>query len=331
MKRKINKLICSFLQTFIKEADVVRHFKNCIKFRLYSKTTLREKIILVDFSDVSFGLADRLIGIMSLYMLAKEKGRGLKIHHTCEFSLHDYLIPNEINWIINPKDIAYGINEARPLILSISRKKLRNQGLPKLSEKVLQYHAYTNHDFREFVNSDQLKKYDRHILFHELFKPAPHLEEMLNQAQKTIGTQPYVAVHFRFMNFFEPVEKGASAADVASDSQQLEMIANCKTHLKQIHEQYPDCSILLFTDSRKFANASFDTYVKTLPGSIGHVSSVHHNKKEIVDKTFLDLMMMARATCIINVIGNPLRQSGFSRFAAEIGNITFITRQLQNK
>lgn len=324
----IKKLICLALRKFIKHADDVRHYKNYLNFRLYSKTSLREKIILVDYSDVAFGLADRLIGIMSLYMLAKEKGRSLKIHHTCEFLLQDYLIPNKTDWIITPNDIAYGINEARPLISAVSRHKLKTLGLPELSEKIVQYHAYTNHDFREFVNSEQLRKYDRHILFHELFRPSPRLEEMIVQAQRTIGHEQYVAVHFRFMNFFEPVEKGASASDVATAEQQLEMIKNCKEHLKEIHKQYPNNYILLFTDSQKFANEPFEPYVKTLPGCIGHVASVQHNKKEIVDKTFLDLMMMTKATCVINVIGASLRRSGFSRFAAEIGGIPFITNQL---
>lgn len=316
--------LCKVLTYLTGYQDDPRIFKNLLKFKPYSKTALREHIILADFSDIRFGLADRLIGILSLLMLAKETGRTLKIHHTCDFLLQEYLQPNTINWLIAPSEIAYGLNESRPLILELERKRLTKKGLPELSHSILQYHTYTNIDLREFITTGILDKYDRHELFHELFRPSPHLEKLLQQAASELDGKPYIAVHFRFMNYLEQVERDSESTTTETEKQH--MIEKCRQHLQAIHRDFPDFPILLFTDSQRFSQESHPNFVKILPGEIGHISKQSANQKAVVDKAFTDLFLLSRATQIINVVGPNLRRSGFSKLAAEFGGISYTTR-----
>lgn len=325
MSGKINAFICKVISLLTGSNDDISQYKNLRKFKLHSRTALREKIILADFTDVPFGLADRLIGLLSLYMFAKETGRKFKIRHTCGFRLEEYLLPNTEDWIIKPEDIAYGLNESRPLITSFCRNRLNKNGLPRLSDGILQYHAYINHDLREHIPTRELEKYDRCALFNELFKPSPHLQELLDKIEAGIGNAPYVAVHFRFMNFFEAVETGAQRA-TATEEEMNDMLTSCKKHLETIHQLVPDKNILIFTDSERFQQEDFPDYVKKLPGKIGHISAKHADMKEVLDKTFTDLFMISRAAMVINVTGKNLRKSGFSRLAAEFGGAPFIIR-----
>ncbi len=330
IKNKINRFACWCLGFIAKDTDDVRQYKHLRKLRFHSKTPLRKQILLVDYSDVTFGLADRFIGILSLYMLAKETNRQIKIHHTCDFVLQDYLIPNKTDWLIKEEEIAHGINECRLLIARLGQKKLKHSGLPKLSNEILQYHAYSNHDFRNYLQTDQLNKYDRHILFHELFKPSVYLEKLIQSIKADFLERPYLAVHLRFMNFFEQVERNTINGHIRDETQQQCMISLCRKQLDKIHHQFPNDIILLFTDSHFFSSLQFPSYIKSIPGKIGHISANHKDKSDIIDKTFIDLFIMSKATRVINIIGKNLRKSGFSKIAAEIGGISYMTMSIDD-
>lgn len=327
LKRKINYAICRLLSVLTGSNDDMGHYKNLKKFTFFNRSSCREQIILADYTNANFGLADRITGILSLYMLSKESNRNFKIHHPQGFNLIDYLHPNTTNWVIDSRDISYGLNESRPIIAKLSRRKLATKGLPKLAPSILQYHAYTNLNFEEFDTSGALSKYNRHILFHELFKPSHYLEHLLKEAISTIGTTEYIAIHMRFMNFFEQVEPTNQERTTRTEQEKNGMISLIHHHLSTIHNQYPNKIILLFTDSNHILQEKFPKYIKTLPGRVGHICAHHEQSNCITDKAFTDLFMISKAKMVINIAGKNLRLSGFSRLAAEIGNIPFIVRE----
>lgn len=327
LKRKINYAICRLISILTGSNDDMGYYKNIKKFTFFNRASCREQIILADYTNANFGLADRITGILSLYMLSKESNRNFKIHHPQGFNLIDYLHPNTTNWVIDSHDISYGLNESRPIIAKLSRRKLATKGLPKLDPKILQYHAYTNLNFEEFDTSGALSKYNRHVLFHELFKPSLHLENLLKEAISTIGSTQYIAVHMRFMNFFEQVEPTVLERRTRTEHEKNGMISLIRHHLSTIHNHYPDKIILLFTDSNHILQETFPKYVKTLPGRVGHICAPHEQNDTITDKAFTDLFMISKALMVINIAGKHLRHSGFSRLAAEIGNIPFIVRK----
>lgn len=305
-------------------------YKNLLKFKLWSNIA-KEKIILADFSSVKFGLADRFIGILSLYMLAKETGRTLKIYHTKDFLLEKYLLPNKVNWIIKSKEIAYGLNESRPLISSLSRNSLRLIGIPDLNPRVKQYHAYTNMDFRDFIQNDRLNRYNRCELFKELFVFSPHLQSLVDTALILIGTHRFIAVHLRFLNMLEGVEPDAMNKEGdLSKKNKIKLINKCKKIIHGLHNQYPDIDILLISDSNTFLEEAFPSYVKILPGRVGHISSDIMEKDSIVDKAFTDMFLLTKAEFICNITGCGLRKSGFSKMAAEFGGIPFKTIEIED-
>lgn len=305
-------------------------YKNLLKFKLWSNIA-KEKIILADFSSVKFGLADRFIGILSLYMLAKETGRTLKIYHTKDFLLERYLLPNKVNWKIKSKEIAYGLNESRPLISSLSRRCLRLKGLPDLNTRIRQYHAYTNLNFREHIQNDRLSRYNRCELFKDLFVFSPHLQSLVDSAITLINTNRFIAVHLRFLNLLEGVEPNTTNKEgELSKKNKIKLIKKCKKIIHDLHNQYPDIDILLISDSNTFLEKAFPPYVKKLPGRVGHISSDIMEKDSIVDKAFTDMFLLTKAEFICNITGCGLRKSGFSKMAAEFGGIPFKTIEIED-
>ena len=321
--------VCRLISFATGNNEDISHYKNLKRFKLYEKKA-KERILLVDFRNVRFGLADRIIGILSLFMFAKENNRGLKIIHRTGFNLEDYLLPNQANWFISEEEISHGLNESRILVTSLSRSWLKRYGLPKLNPRIMQYHAYVNHDFRDFLQDGSLDKYNRKELFDELFKPAPRLEQLLSDASKAIHTNSYIAVHIRFLNYLEQVERTPSR--ITTEEEKIEMISACKKRLEEIHSQYPDQSILLFSDSNRFIQEDFPSYVCKLPGRVGHVSAQHQDLTAVVDKAFIDLFMISRAERVINIVDENLwGMSGFSRIAAELGGKQFSRIPLRSK
>lgn len=70
-------------------------------------------ICMFDNKIASGGLADRLRGIVSMYMYAKQINYDFKIFHNKGFVLSDFLIPNKINWLTTEKDLIYNTHCSR--------------------------------------------------------------------------------------------------------------------------------------------------------------------------------------------------------------------------
>ena len=126
----------------------------------------------------------------------------------------------------------------------------------------------------------------------------------------------FIAVHLRFLDFFEPVEKEAKQA-TGTPEQQEQMIKDIHAALDHLLQESGCESILLFSDSNRFLQAPHPAYVKVLPGTVGHISR-NNGSDAITDKAFTDMFVMGKARHIYRILGEHIYAGGFAQTAAKL-------------
>ena len=257
------------------------------------------------------GLADRIKTFVNGYILAQENNRSLFIYHDKGFELQKYLEPNQIDWRISPAEICWGLNRVKLLWF--------DQFSLSLQKKNKEYHGYALYaDVFSSLTPELLEKYAFSRIFHTLFRPSPHLAQLISAAMNScqLIENQYIAVHLRFLNFFEPVEKQAVSA-TGTPEQQEQMIRDIHATIDDLRKKSDCNTVLLFSDSNKFLQAPHPSYIKVLPGSVGHISR-NNGHDAITDKAFTDLFVMGKAKCIYRILGNHIYPGGFAQTAARI-------------
>ena len=312
----------------ISEASNAPHQINTIKriLGLYKTFDFKFRsanrvIAIMTESTVNAGLADRFRTMLSGYVLAAESGKSFHIHHTKGFHLEDYLVPNEIDWRINPKSIASGFNNVQFMFFLKRIKQL---------QKSRECHVYSGDNLIDngFIPSSLAHKYSDHSVFNKLFKFHPNVISSANKLMQEIGitANEYVSVHLRFLNFFERVELYGNYPE-GSEEEKAEMLTSIEATLEKIHKE-TNSEILLFSDSNTFLKSPHADYVHVLPGTVGHVVK-HNGQDDVTLKAFSDLLIMSRSRAVYSIIGKNIYapgfcSNGFSRAGAYIGNKPFI-------
>lgn len=265
------------------------------------------------------GIADRLRSIVSAYVIAKEHNRDYYLFHDKDFNLADYLEPADVDWRIEEKEIRRGFNNVAFLWFL--------QSWPRLNPLRNEYHCYWASSLidMEVLPPDIQAKYTFSAAFWTLFKMSPGLEQLVNSTMQAanLTENNYLAVHLRFLNFFEAVEERCTdISGTATKGEQDAMLANVNQTLINLHKEY-NLRIILFADSNRFLAAPHPDFCTVLPGTVGHVLRHTHNPA-IIDKAFTDLMIIARAKVVISIVGEGIYGGGFSMTAASIGHKPFL-------
>lgn len=265
------------------------------------------------------GLGDRLRTIATAYVMAAESGLKFHVYHDAGFSLLDYLAPNEVDWSIRKEDVCLNLNQVCPLFF-ISRFRM----LEKCNKD---YHIYQSDSYLDkFLTDDLREKYSNHSVFHRLFKFRPEVTGLVAEyfRKMNIKEKLYVAVHCRFLNFFEQVEVNGSVN--STPEQRKAMTDAVHRTIAKIHSE-TQLPVILFSDSNSFLAAEHESYVYVLPGKVGHVVKRGDDAEEVM-KTFVDFYVMSQAHAVYSLTGDNLYNSHFSRDAAVIGNVPFIREPL---
>ena len=309
-------------------------FRRVVRHRLlphYSKeapracNTKKQVIAMFDGRKRHGGLADRLRGIATTWLFCRERGLDFRIHFVSPFRLEEYLMPNAYDWRIDPGQISYNIEDARPVYISSSnRYPERDKAFQrKMAEKFfgenyLQLHSYTNMRFDEERFGEA---------FHELFRPQPWLQELIDcELEKLGGAGNFIAISTRFMellgDFNEHRDREAAGLP---EAEREALLARCGAELERIHQAHPEERILVTSDSKRFldyATERFD-FVRILPGRIGHIDVARADEREVHTKTFLDFLVLAEAKQHYYLVGGGMYRGNFSRRAAQINNRPF--------
>lgn len=296
----------------------------------YEPRSHNRVIVYMTDKNTTSGLADRLRTMLTAYVLAAESGREFYIYHDKGFKLEDYLQPNQVAWKINPEDISFGLNKVHTIFLL--RKYI---DLSAWRRECHVYQSCTDVD-TDFLPTELEHKYSNHSVFHKLFKVSPMLRIAAQQEMREQGLRKngYVAVHIRFLNFFEQVEPSGVVS--STKSERLEMLKNVSLTIEKIHKETKK-KVVLFSDSNAVLHAQYPEYVKILSGTVGHVLK-HNGNADIVMKAFVDMLVMSRAKTVYSIVGKNIyeatesqyggQRNGFSKTAAYIGNVPFVRYQI---
>lgn len=264
------------------------------------------------------GLADRLKCMVSGYIIAKESNRAYYIYHDQGFALDDYLIPASIDWRISYDDMSLGV---------LSNKRLWFvKKLVKLDDSIAEYHFLSAGDIAETLTGELKCKYDFGLVFHTLFRPSELLQNTIDFICELYSLQEneYIAIHTRFLDFFENVEQDRVTAFTrhASPEQQQKMIDSVNRTIQHISSKHEGKRILLFSDSPTFLAAHHPEGVCIIHGEVGHIYARAGNKN-VTLKAFSDMFIISRASHIYNIVGPGMYSSGYSYLAARIGSRPF--------
>lgn len=260
----------------------------------------------------SGGLADRLKGIISTYLLCQEMGWDFRLHFIHPFALEDFLVPNTYDWRIDASEICYTTPDATPVTLEIGsdsryqakkQKEWLRQQIRQAEGK--QVHVFTN---AMFAYHDQYGD-----AFRRLFKPSASLAHAIDEQLKMLG-QPYVSISARFLGVLGDFQDTTKVTALPKDKQQQLLETNLQK-LEEIHLKHPNEKVLVNSDSKTFlSHAAQRPYVHTIPGQIIHLdveSPQGTSTYNTYEKTFLDFFMIAHADNIYRLKTRWMHASGF--------------------
>lgn len=269
--------------------------------------------------DIHGGFADRIKGIVSFYEACKESNRNFKIVHTYPYLLEKFLIPNQYDWKIDPDTIIYNINAVTPYYYRHSHYSDEASYFRWRARKLLQgnkcLHVYSN---AVTVSDDEFR-----VCFNELFRPSTSLEKEIEINLNNIGCR-YISLSYRFTHLLgDPVD---TYMKELSSEEKESLIAKTLNCIVYFHKKYPNHKILVNSDSNTFLSRvreiSYD-YVYLIPGVPVHIDQVTDASDESYMKTFIDFYMISKADKVFLIKAGEMRNSGFPKCAAIIGNKPF--------
>lgn len=309
------KKIKQFLSRMFSLLKIYIHLLKSIGFSKSNRTTI---IICFDGVVSHGGLLDRLKGVISFYEVAKKKNIDFKIHFNHPFHLSDFLEANEVNWQIekinfNPlqDEILYLMNEfhINPLELIHSTNKKN-------------YFVYCNIDYLKIINSE-FSELDIADLWRTNYKQLFKESLLLEEAIAKLPQEENIVCHTRFTTLMGDF---ADTTSVVLNDEDKEILTNkILEKIDEIHQENQSLPIYVLSDSVVFLNIIKEkTNFKTLSGTPKHVD-VKSNSSSVEEhlKTFTDFYFMSKSKHVFLLQIDKMYNSGFSKYAAIIGDKPF--------
>ncbi len=283
-------------------------------------TFLPGVVMMVDGHAMHGGMSDRLRGMASVYGYCREHGIPFHIHHVAPFRLEDYLEPAQVNWLARDGEVTYCRAEARPvmLMLHLIPSKLHRAYLNWLFRhedwKHRQYHVYSN-----------TLLYDRDYAanFHALFRPVARLERAVGDECERIGGR-YVAMVLRFQQLLGDFVEGDY--ETLPMDERKSLVEKCLAQIDTLHSRHgEDARVLVTSDSTTFlaaAQARFP-YVHVIAGKVVHMDYTSNADYQTYMKSFLDMLVLSRASKIYLLRTGKMYKSGFAYRAAAINSVPY--------
>ena len=277
-------------------------------------------VLMVDNHVQHGGMFDCLKGIITIYAISKAQHKDFRIHFVSPFHLEDYLCPNEYDWRFGADSLNFHFPFSRPVFAygefahpSRLWKKRRSQT-----------HFYYGYNSLDKVNAHFSTQYDWSQLYRELFRPQPHLQELINHYKEEIGND-YIVTHFRFLNLLGDKMEYAGMNPTLPAEEQRKLMEKCEVAIAELMKKHPGRRVMLATDSNRFVE-----YVRqripniyTIPGKIKHVGTAKTASDEEVTKMFLDYYIIGGAEKVYSLWTEGMWKSAFPQYASMIGDKPF--------
>lgn len=272
------------------------------------------------------GLADNLRAATSVFHLCMQNDRTFKIYFTFPFVLAEFLVPNKYDWLTIEEEGGEEFHKCKD-VACFSYRSIFVDKNDQLQKKYLQesFNSNKNVPIKLYTNTFCYDEYFNDD-FHDLFKPSYLLQQEIEKHKTNIGTK-FISVSFRFSNLLGDLDDNFGSK--LPEGSIVELINKCIDAVENIKNTNPNFKILVTTDSMTFSKVIMSklNYVYMIPGPIGHVG--HNGEKEVVIKTFLDLLLISCAEKVYMVRTKEMYKSGFAYRAALMGNKQFIEQIIQ--
>lgn len=299
-----------------------KDFKNgqIIPLDEYSKKKKRSSIAkkrvvcIYDGKIAAFGLADRLRGIISTFIICERYNYEFKILFSDPFPLERYLIPKQIDWRITANELNYNLEETDICLIdsmngnAYEAQKQERWFINELKKDYKEFHIRTNAHFSY--------NYDYAEYFSKLFTPSPLLIKLMTKHTEILGNN-YISTSFRFLDLLGDFNETNKIGYIISNRERKALINSNIEQLKQLYWNNPCVKILVNSDSRTFLNeANKLEFTYIIPGDISHIDSGDKVDVDTHDKTFTDFYMIANAAKIYLFKTGKMHNSGFPYAAA---------------
>ena len=287
-------------------------------------------VVFMALNETTFsgGLSDRLRGIVSVYAECKRQRRPFRIVFE-PLHLEDYLTPNEYDWRIGEDEIDWDLAKSYPCVLLTYHNDPHNRWQHFVQSTVLRSyfrkHCLQLHVFTNMIPSDE----EYRTLFHELFKPADDLQQLIGyHLEKLGGKRNYISCTFRFRQLLGDFKEGG---DTLPAEQREAYIERCIEAVKELHKQYGDKNILVTADSSTFLSELKEKslpYVYIMPGKVVHIGFTYDANHSTYLKSFLDMYMISFADTVFLVRDKLMYHSGFPFRSALLGGAKYKEQEL---
>lgn len=314
MKKKWRKRF-----TLIQKQLILFYFY-CAKIKYFSKYQHKKRIIICFDGIFSHGgLVDRLKGIVSFYEVAKRLDYDFYIYFEHPFQLSYFLEPNKVNWEIDY--ISYNLFSTKILYLMNNFDINPLELVQKYNSKTIL--VYSNVDYIEVMNIDNSFEENREIWrknYHELFKQSLNLEFALREFK----LDNRIVIHTRFTSLMGDFKDSTSLIlDNISKQKLINKLINKINEIAVLHYNTP---IYILSDSVFFLNyIKENTKYFVLEGIPKHMDMENNINNYSHLKTFTDFYFMAKSDSIYLLKFDNMHHSGFSKYAAIIGNTKWNT------
>jgi hypothetical protein len=305
-----------------KKLLLTMHYGRKIYFS--SNNDKRRIIICFDGLFPHGGLVDRLKGIISFYEVAKKLDYDFYIHFEHPFKLSSFLKPNNANWKLENRKLQYNPLNTKIFYLMDVFSANPLELIRKSDAKTIL--IYSNVDFMGTINSQNDVEENHEIWrnnYFELFSDAPLLEKEL----KKLPQEKRIVFHTRFTSLMGDFKDTTNVVLTEIDKQKL--IDKLITRIKETAVLHPNVSIYVLSDSVFFLNyIKENTKYSILDGNPKHLglkSSISNLESHL--KTFSDFYFMTKSDVIYLLKFGQMYDSGFSKYAAILGNTKWISLQ----
>ena len=291
----------------------------------YAKNEKKLVIMMIDGKVSHGGLADRLKGIVSVYMVAKKMNLDFKLHFVNPFPISKIFDINKVDWKISPSDISYNNNSSKAYYLMNDRRYCYESSGVKAFEEILKSDYKQLHIYSNSFLSLECGKFQE--LYHELFTLTDSFRDDLKDHIDVLG-KDFICVGTRFAGSLGDFSDACTGA--LTSEEQVKLMSDCKAKIQQIHEEYPSKMILLATDSDRFVKYLEDVeYIYTIDGPRIHIDSPDYRRKDFVMSdseygklkiTLIDYILISEASKIFQLHGKGMWQGGFTLSASQINN-----------
>ncbi len=286
-------------------------------------------VAMFDGRQVHCGLTDRLIGISTAYEFSKRLNLPFYIYFKSPFQLTNYLLPNNVNWLVDENDVLYNKNASIPVFIN------NWQSLTVFHWFYVRMVAFRNpcKQIHMYINSPyHIKRYSAN--FKTLFKMSPLLECSIAKSLAEIGSSSYTAMAFRFAGILGDFREDYSNFSKLSKNEKSNILMSCERKLLQLRNELGlKERILITADSQKFLEhvKKYD-FVYTTPGGVAHIDNPHERCEDVYLKIFVDLILLSKARFIYQLhTGGMYRASGFARQASKLGGVGYLIVNFKSK